>query len=169
MGSSIKPNEEDIEEKRKVYEKLFSKDNLPDEEPFNIDYQGDPVDDTVPGEEEIKKALFEMRNRKAPGATNISIKNIKTWYHLTYPKNGGEPDEDAAHNWHSIVELIKRCWEDGDIPDAFKLGILVIILKDDKGGTRGIGLLEVIHKLISQIINIRMSNTIVFCESVHGF
>ena len=63
---------------------------------------------------------------------------------------------------------MQRSWE-GDIPEAFSLGVLVIIPKDDKGGTRGIGLLEIIHKLISQIINMRMSKAITFCESVHGF
>ena len=57
----------------------------------------------------------------------------------------------------------------GTIPTAFTVGVLVIIPKDDKGGVRGIGLLESIHKLISQIINIRMGNTIKFCEEVHGF
>ena len=34
---------------------------------------------------------------------------------------------------------------------------------------RGIGLLETIHKLISQIINIHMSSAIKFHEDVHGF
>ena len=46
---------------------------------------------------------------------------------------------------------------------------MVIIPKDDKGGVRGIGLLETIHKLISQIINMRMAGTIVFVDEVHGF
>ena len=45
----------------------------------------------------------------------------------------------------------------------------MIIPKDDQGGVRGIGLLEVIHKLISQIINLRMMRAIDFCEEVHGF
>ena len=57
----------------------------------------------------------------------------------------------------------------GEIPTAFKLGVLVIIPKDDKGGTRGIGLLETIHKLVSQVINLRMAKSINFCEEVHGF
>ena len=40
---------------------------------------------------------------------------------------------------------------------------------NNKGDVRGIGLLDVIHKLISSIINIRLTNTITFCDSVHGF
>ena len=57
-------------------------------------------------------------------------------------------------------------WE---IPDVFWYGVLVIILKDDKGGVRGIGLLKSIHELISQIINLRMAASINFCSEVHGF
>ena len=34
---------------------------------------------------------------------------------------------------------------------------------------RGIGLLEVIQKLVSTIINLRMTNAICFCKVVHGF
>ena len=34
---------------------------------------------------------------------------------------------------------------------------------------RGIGLLETIHKLISQVINLRMAAAVDFCEEVHGF
>ena len=75
---------------------------------------------------------------------------------------------DAVILWNALVKIVVRSWE-GDIPDAFSLGVLVIIPKDDKGGTRGIGLLETIHKLISQIINMRMSKAINFCESVHRF
>ena len=68
-----------------------------------------------------------------------------------------------------MVTLIQRYIEHEDIPRAFFSGILVIILKDDVGGVRGIGLLEYIHKLISQIINLHMSNAISFCKEVHGF
>ena len=53
--------------------------------------------------------------------------------------------------------------------EAFSYGVLVIIPKDDKGGVRGIGLLESIHKIISQIINLRLGETIKFCDEVHGF
>ena len=64
---------------------------------------------------------------------------------------------------------MQACITEGEIPSAFSYGILVIIPKDDKGGVRGIGLLESVHKVISQIINVRMANSIQFCEEVHGF
>ena len=62
-----------------------------------------------------------------------------------------------------------ECFSSGTAPTAFNLGTLIIIPKDDKGGVRGIGLLETIHKLILAVINLRMGNSIEFCEEVHGF
>ena len=44
-----------------------------------------------------------------------------------------------------------------------------MIPKDDVGGVRGIGLLEAVHKLVSQIINLRMAEAIEFVDEVHGF
>ena len=68
-----------------------------------------------------------------------------------------------------VVRIVQACIRDRVIPDAFLYGILVIIPKDDKGGVRGIGLLEAIHKLISQIINLRIAASISFDNDVHGF
>ena len=62
-----------------------------------------------------------------------------------------------------------ECFEKGTAPMAFQLGTLIIIPKDDKGGVRGIGLLESVHKLILAVINLRMNRTIQFCSTVHGF
>jgi len=65
---------------------------------------------------------------------------------------------------------ILQCYiGEGDIKEALFFGILVIIPKDDKGGVSGIGLLETIHKWVSQIVNIRMNFSIDFSEEVHGF
>ena len=52
------------------------------------------------------------------------------------------------------VELVQRYSKEIDILRAFFNGILVVIPKYNCGGARGIGLLEVIHKIISQIINL---------------
>ena len=45
----------------------------------------------------------------------------------------------------------------------------MLIPKNDRGEFRGIGLLESIHKIVSQIINLRMAKSITFSEEVHGF
>ena len=60
--------------------------------------------------------------------------------------------KDATYKWGLVVQLVRDCFQ-GKIPTAFKFGVLVVFPKDDMGGMREIGLLETIHKLVSQIIN----------------
>ena len=119
-------------------------------------------------EAEIKRALFQMRSRKAPGLTMVPADAIKKWYYLSHPTEG-KVDESAMEKWKKVVRIVQKCIGEGEVPEAFSKGVLVVIPKDDCGGVRGIGLLEAIHKLISQIINLRMSGVIQFCAEVHGF
>ena len=165
----MKPVAENLENTRQTYVKLFTSDNFTDELPYEFEYEGDKVDDSIPKEDEIRQALFRMRSIKAPGLSRLSVDHFKEWYKLAYPKNGEKGDTEALARWNMVVELVQRCLGDGDIPNAFKYGVLVIIPKDYFGGVHGIGLLEVIHKLISQTINLRMAQKIQFCEEVHGF
>ena len=61
------------------------------------------------------------------------------------------------------MKLVQRYLQDRDIPRAIFTGI------DNCSGTRGISLLEVIHKLISKIITLRIAYLISFYKQVHGF
>ena len=129
--------------------KLFTADGFKDELPFDFDYKQDLVVDYVLNEEEIKFALFKMRNRKAPGLSRISVNVLKQWYRDAQPENDDKAvTPSALQRWDTTVKIIQDCFR-GEIPTAFTLGALVIIPKDDNGGVRGIGLLESIHKLIS--------------------
>ena len=168
-GKALKPCPVDLKKTRETYKELFTKNEFSDVNPYDFHYEGEDVNDNVPSESEIITALFKMRSRKAPGLTRISVDHLKMWYNLAHPKEGEEIDKDAMETWTKIVKIIQRAFRDGETPDAFWYGVLVIIPKDDKGGVRGIGLLEPIHKLISQIINLRMAASINFCSKVHGF
>ena len=142
-----------------------------DELPYPIIYDGPPVNDEISNECEIHNALYKMRNRKSPGLTKITVDLLKEWYTLSHPPQEAEvpPDKEAMENWNKVVLIIQQSIRDGNIPEAFFLGILVLIPKNTLGDVRGIGLLDAIHKLISTIINIRLSNTISFHDSIHGF
>jgi hypothetical protein len=54
--------------------------------------------------------------------------------------------------WQQIGQTIKKIFETGMIPTEMTWSILVLIPKAS-GGTRGIGLLEVMWKVCSAIIN----------------
>ena len=46
-------------------------------------------------------------------------------------KEWGKPDTDAVILFNAVIKIVVQSWE-GDIPDAFSLGVLVIIPKDNK-------------------------------------
>ena len=134
---------------------------MEDKLPFDFIYDGNEVNDFVPQEEEIVKALFRMRSRKAPGLSRISIDHIKKWYKLSHPKEGDEKVaedifEKTLECWKLVIKLVQLGIGKGGIPKAFYHGILVLIPKNEMGEVRGIDLLESIHKILSQIINLRL-------------
>ena len=111
-----------------------------------------------------------MRNGKAPGLTKITVELMKGWCHrIEESREKGVIDEEAEWNWSQTIKIVQECFKTGITPTAFEVGTLVIIPKDDKGGVRGIGLLEIAHKLVSAIINRRMTEKIMFCDAIHGF
>ena len=137
-GKPLKPSCCKLEETKKVFEDLFKSDEFSDVNPYNFEYDGNEVKDTVPNEGEIVHASYWMQNRKAPGLTKISIDQIKLWYKLAHPKEG-QVNKSALTNWKLVVEIIQRCFREGEIPTAFSYGVLVNIPKDKHGGLEALG------------------------------
>ena len=70
------------------------------------------MEDSIPQEEEIVKALFRMRSRKSP-ETQISIDHIKKWFRDAHPENEEEGEdkealEKAKERWKLVVELVQN-------------------------------------------------------------
>jgi hypothetical protein len=169
-GKASKPSVETLEKIRLNYATLFTKEDREGELPFEFQYHGREIDDEIPSDFELGVALRRMRSRKAPGMSGLNVDTLKQWFQGAYPERKDvQPDVVCVQNWAVVREIIVECFETGTAPTAFSLGTLIIIPKDDKGGVRGIGLLESIHKLISAVINLRMGATIEFCPAVHGF
>jgi hypothetical protein len=70
--------------------------------------------------------------------------------------------------WDKFCELIRHCFDTGELSQSACFSTLVLIPKSD-GGVRGIGLLESVWKVMSMIIKERMSRTIQFDDMLHGF
>ena len=75
-GRSERPSLEDLASKREFYPNLFSKEET-ERETLKINYEGNDVDDSIPEEKEIIKALFKLKNRRAPGLTGITVEQLK--------------------------------------------------------------------------------------------
>jgi hypothetical protein len=85
------------------------------------------------------------------------VEDLLTWYH-TVPQA-----------WHLVLEIVQSAFKNGVIPAAFVQGILVLIPKSTPGQFRGIVLLDVLYKLCSTVIHVRLQNAIAFHSDLHGF
>ena len=81
---------------------------------------------------------------------------------------GGEGFQGRGDPWQLLVKLVQHIWETGDIPYQMLRVVVVLIPKGSSGDYHGIGLLEVVWKLIERVVNERLSK-IELHDTLHGF
>jgi len=163
------PSREDLQLTCAEYENLFSQET-PSEDPIPLHIPQFTIVDEPPLEQEVVQALGKLRNHRAAGASGLTTEDLKAWHKSARePAEGEEPSQAAVELWEKVLELIRLIFEDGDIPQKFCHGILVLIPKSQQGEFRGIALLEPLYKLVSKIINDRIQAGITFDDAIHGF
>ena len=83
-------------------------------------------------------------------------------------RKGEEGHEGAGDRWRLLVQLCEHIWRTGEIPQRMLLAIVVLIPKGTSGDYRGIGLLEVIWKLLERVLDARLSE-VELHDYLHGF
>jgi len=162
-GHVPKPTIQDEEKTRLEYQDLYAMKEPPGE-PLPIHITPSTIDDSSPSEKEICMALKKMKRNKSPGASGIRAEHLLDWMNGA---NNGEPTKIEA--WNKVLELVELVFTGKPLPKSFGTGILVLIPKGVPDQYRGIALLEVIYKLVSAIINRRLTEAIAFHDAVHGF
>ena len=79
-GRAPTPSTPVLEGVRGKFEKLYTKEEKPGGLPFEFPYEGEEVDDSIPDQKEISRALYIMMSPKALGLATISVDNLKGWY-----------------------------------------------------------------------------------------
>ena len=81
----------------------------------------------------------------------------------------GEPGyEGAGDRWRLLTQLCQRVWTTGEIPQRMLLAVVVLIPKGTSGDFRGIGLLEVVWKLLERVLDARLKK-VELHDYLHGF
>ena len=93
----------------------------------------------------------------------MRAEHLKRWL-----KEATREEEPEVENWNNLVERVRHIWETGELPTALPWSVLVLIPKGG-GDFRGIGLLEIVWKLMSKIIDRRIKHTVHWNDSLHGF
>ena len=77
-----------------------------------------------------------------------------------------EPTE--AENWEMVVDLIQTAFREGMLAEEATWQAVVLITKGNKDYW-GIGLVELMWKLVADILNLRLMASITFHEFLHYF
>jgi hypothetical protein len=125
--------------------------------------QTSDISDVQPSEAEIKAAVKRLRPGKAPGPTGMTTDHLKGW--LAEAERAQDPDHSG---WDLLVSLVGHVYETGDLPSCLPWSTMILLPKAS-GSFRGIGLLEVIWKLLTSIIDVRIKAAIDFHDALHGF
>ena len=79
-GQPLHPTHEDTAQLQQERTKLYTCNNsLP--HMFDLAPLAFPVEDSIPAEDEIEKALSCLKNGKSPGASGITVDQLKFWMH----------------------------------------------------------------------------------------
>ena len=87
-------------------------------------------------------------------------------------KGEGKTDKEeggpAEPHWENLVELIQTAFPEGELAKEATWQAVVIIQKG-KQEYRGIGLVEVMWKVVTDISNLRLTASIAHHDFLHGF
>ena len=79
---------------------------------------------------------------------------------------GKTPAEES--NWERLVDIVHTSFGEGHLAEENMWQAVVMIPKGEKEYC-GIGLVEVMWKVVAEILNLRLTASITFYEFLHGF
>ena len=136
------------------------------------------VKDSVPEEGEIEWAVKRLRNNRSRGPSRIRAEHIKGWLaaarrsgkgETTDTEKGGQEDpREGADNWTRFVDLIQTAFREDELAEEATWQAVVLIPKGKKD-YRGIGLVEVMWKVVAAILNHRFTASINYQYFLHCF
>ena len=73
-----------------------------------------------------------------------------------------------AANWERVVDLVQTAFREGRLVEGVTWQAVVLIPKGEKE-YGGIGLVEVVWKVVAAVLNFRLTASITFHDFLHGF
>ena len=95
----------------------------------------------------------------------MRAEQLKQWRAEAYPDRDEEPNRT---HWDPLVQLVQHVFLTGEIPQGMAHSVCVLLPKPD-GGVRGLGLLEIVWKVVASILTVRLNAGIRWHDSIHGF
>lgn len=129
--------------------------------------------DHPPTDGELRQAAKKSSNGWTGGASKMQAEDLNKWRwgaeNEERARRKGKTDyEGVGDRWHLLAKLCQHIWRMREIPTRMLLAIAVLIPKGTSGNFRGIGLLEVIWKLLERVLDARFSE-IELHNYINGF
>ena len=137
------------------------------------------VDNSVPTEDEIEEAVKNLWMNRSRGPSGMRAEQLKGWLVASKRKNReaadkgeGKTDREEGGptepHWENLVELIQTAFRERELTEEATWQAAVLIPKGKKY-YRGIGLVEVMRKVVAAILNFRLTASITDHDFLHIF
>ena len=104
-----------------------------------------------------------LKFRRAGGPSGMRVEYLNRWIREANCKKYPE-----RRRWELVVRLVQGMFGGGTAPEDIAWATMVVLPKG-KGGYRGIGIVEVLRKVCSVVVNFRLKRSVVFHDALHGF
>ena len=145
-GMVIEKEAEKLQRWKEHFESVLNRPDPPhlaDIQPADTDLD---ICTDPPSLEEVTAAIKAMKSGKAPGADGVTAEMLKADVDVTAP---------------ILTEIFKQIWEEGQIPEVWKTGLIFKLPKKgdlgDCNNWRGITLLSLTSKVFSRIVLSRLT------------
>ena len=137
------------------------------------------VDDSLPTKDKIEEKVKNLLRNRSGGPSVMQAEHLKGWLAASKRENReaaekGEGKTDiekggpAEPHWENLVELIQTSFCEGGLDQEATWQVVVLIPKE-KQEYRGIGLVEVMWKVVAAILNHWITASITYHDFLNGF
>ena len=123
--------------------------------------------------------MIVYKYKRAEGPSWMRAEDLKGWIaeerrgektgETTEKEEGGREDtQEGAENWDGVVELVQTTFRDGDLAEEATWQAVVLTPKGKKD-YQGIGLMKVMRKVVTAILNCCFKSFITYHDALHGF
>ena len=121
------------------------------------------VNEEIPAEAEIDMAVRGLKGGRAGGPLGMRAEDLKGWCKEAKRKKNPE-----GKRWELAVRLVQVTFRDRMVPDEITW-LMMVLLPKRKGEYRGIGIVEVLWKVCSVVVNCHLKRSVVLNDALHGF
>ena len=122
------------------------------------------IKESVPDNEDTAWTVHRLCLNRSRGPSIMQKEHLCKWLRETT-----QEEEPYATHWKKVVSIFQTTFRDVTLADDSMCQTMVIILKGDGIDFQGIGLVEVLWKTATGLLNRRFPSAIRFHEFLHGF